>query len=150
MWLGAHNEGHSKAPCLEVSPCPANPAPPCPVPVCPELTTGGRCAAHEREATAQRVTPGTSAYGRMWPRVRRAYLYANPWCVLCGRGASVVDHFPLSRKQLLAQDAANPDAAKHLRPLCTSCHNRETARKQPGGFTAEARSRREAGERPPF
>ncbi|AXG80453.1 HNH endonuclease [Streptomyces paludis] len=129
---------------------PRKPRTPCTIPGCPELTTGGRCAAHEREATAQRVTPGTSAYGRLWPRIRRAYLYANPWCVLCGRLANVADHFPLSRRELLAQGVLNPDTPKHLRPLCVACHNRETARKQPGGFAAEAKSRREAGERPPF
>lgn len=129
---------------------PRKPRTPCTIPGCPELTRGGRCVAHEREATKQRVTPGASAYGRSWPRIRHSYLYQNPWCVLCGRSASVADHFPLSRKKLLSQGASNPDAFGNLRPLCTSCHNRETARKQPGGFAAESRSRLESGERPPF
>ncbi|MEU1128750.1 hypothetical protein ABZ383_02605 [Streptomyces sp. NPDC005900] len=62
----------------------------------------------------------------------------------------MADHFPLSRRELIARGEPNPDAAKHLRPLCVACHNCETARNQPGGFAAEARSRREANERPPF
>ena len=116
---------------------PRKPRPPCSVPGCPELTTGGRCPAHEKEANALRVTPGTSAYGRRWPLIRKRYLYAHPWCVLCSRTATVADHFPLSRRQLLARGVVNPDAFGHLRPLCTSCHNRETAKHQPGGWAAE-------------
>lgn len=130
---------------------PRKPRPPCSIPGCPELTArGGRCVKHEREATAQRVTPGTSAYGPRWPYIRRAYLYRNPWCVLCGKPATVADHFPESRRSLVARGVADPDVASRLRPLCVSCHSRETARHQPGGFAAEARSRRESLERPPF
>lgn len=116
---------------------PRKPRPPCSVPGCPELTTGGRRERHEREANRMRVTPGGSSYGRRWPRIRAAYLYANPWCVLCGRTANVVDHFPLSRRELLARGVANPDAFERLRPLCTTCHSRETAKHQPGGWAAE-------------
>lgn len=129
---------------------PRKPRPPCSVPRCPELTTGGRCAAHERMANKQRATPGTSAYGPVWPCIRRAYLYANPWCVLCGRAANVADHFLANRREPIARGERNPDAAKHLRPLSVRCHNGEAARNQPGGFAAEFRSRRESGERPPF
>ncbi|GAA2781331.1 hypothetical protein GCM10019017_27820 [Streptomyces showdoensis] len=130
---------------------PRRPRPPCSVPGCPELTArGGRCAAHQREADKDRASRGGAVYTTRWQRIRRAYLYANPWCVLCGGMANVADHFPLSRRELIARGEATPDAAKHLRPLCVACHNRETARNQPGGFAAEARSRREANERPPF
>lgn len=130
---------------------PRKPRPPCSVPGCPELTArGGRCAAHQREADKDRASRGGAVYTTRWQRIRKAYLYANPWCVLCGRAANVADHFPLSRRELTARGEANPDAAKHLRPLCVTCHNGETARNQPGGFAAEARSRRESFERPPY
>ncbi|WP_439679604.1 hypothetical protein [Embleya sp. MST-111070] len=39
----------------------------------------------------------------------------------------------------------DPDAWARLRPLCVRCHNRETARLQPGGWAAERRSERESG-----
>lgn len=130
---------------------PRRPRPPCSVPGCPELTPrGGRCPAHEREANQDRASRGGAVYTTRWQRIRRAYLYANPWCLLCGRAAKVADHFPLSRRELIAWGEPNPDAPKHLRSLCVVCHNRETAKRQPGGFAAEARSRREANERPPF
>lgn len=77
------------------------------------------------------------AYGTAWQRARRAFLYAHPWCVLCGRAANVADHHPVSRRDLVARGEAKPDAPRHLRPLCTLCHNKETARLQPGGFAAE-------------
>lgn len=129
---------------------PRRPRRPCTIPGCPELTPrGGRCPAHEREANRERASRG-STYDVRWQRIRRAYLYNHPWCVLCGTAATVADHFPLSRRELVARGEPNPDAWKHLRPLCTSCHNRETARNQPGGFAAERRSQRESGEVPPF
>lgn len=132
-------------------PMPRRPRPPCSVPGCSELTPrGGRRQKHTREANADRASRGGAVCTTRWQRIRRAYLYANPWCVLCGQLANVADHFPLSRRELIARKDPNPDAAKHLRPLCVACHNRETARNQPGGFAVEARSRREASERPPF
>ncbi len=117
---------------------PRKPRPPCSVPGCPELTTGGRCPAHQREAEQQRGTAAERGYdARRWARIRRAYLYAHPWCVLCGRTAVVVDHFPESRRSLVARGVADPDAWHRLRPLCTQCHSRETAVHQPGGWAAE-------------
>lgn len=130
---------------------PRKPRPPCSVPGCPELTArGGRCVEHEREANADRASRGGAVYDTRWQRIRRAYLYRHPWCVLCGRLANVADHHPLSRRELIARGETNPDGPNHLRPLCVACHNRETARNQPGGFAAEARSRLQSGERPPF
>ncbi|PYC67784.1 HNH endonuclease [Streptomyces tateyamensis] len=117
---------------------PRKPRPPCSVPGCPELTArGGRCPEHQTEADAQRGTPGGSAYGPRWPRIRRAYLYAHPWCVLCARQATTADHFAESRRSLVARGVADPDAWSRLRPLCTQCHSRETAVHQPGGWASE-------------
>ncbi|MFD6127658.1 HNH endonuclease, partial [Streptomyces hydrogenans] len=68
--------------------------------------------------------------------------------MLCTKPATVADHFPESRRSLVARGVSDPDAWSRLRPLCTSCHSRETAKHQPGGFAAERRSQREA-EHPP-
>lgn len=90
---------------------PRRPRPPCSIPGCPELTAkGGRCATREREVNVQRETPGTSPYGRRWPNIHRRYLYAHPWCVLCTQAATVADHFPESRRTLLARGVSGPDA----------------------------------------
>lgn len=116
---------------------PRRPRPPCSVPGCPEVTArGGRCEVHRREAEQQRGTAAERGYDTRWQRIRRAYLYRNPWCLLCGRTATVADHFPLSRRQLVAQGVADPDAPNRLRPLCATCHNRETAKRQPGGWAS--------------
>lgn len=75
-------------PCREVPPVPRRPRPPCSVPGCPELTPrGGRCEAHRREAEQQRGTSNERGYTTRWQRIRKAYLYRNPWCLLCGRTA---------------------------------------------------------------
>lgn len=52
---------------------------------------------------------------------------------LCHRLAEHADHYPLSRRQLVAM-GANPNDPNHGRGLCAPCHSSETARLQPGGF----------------
>jgi 5-methylcytosine-specific restriction protein A len=117
---------------------PRKPRPPCPIPGCPELTSGGQCPKHRREAAKLRAPTSDDRYASTrWKRLRRAFIYANPWCVLCARAATVADHFPLSRRQLRDQGVTDPDSPERLRALCASCHNRETARLQPGGWAAE-------------
>ncbi|MEU8131949.1 hypothetical protein [Streptodolium elevatio] len=66
--------------------------------------------------------------------------------MLCAHPATVADHFPSSRRQLIAAGVADPDAPERLRALCSPCHNRETAKRQPGGWAAERRSARESGQ----
>lgn len=59
----------------------------------------------------------------------------DPICVVCGVAfATVADHWPTSRRELVEQGVANPDAPHRLRALCASCHGSETAREQPGGW----------------
>jgi 5-methylcytosine-specific restriction protein A len=49
--------------------------------------------------------------------------------------ATVADHYPLSRKELI--DAGlDPNDPQHGRGLCKPCHDRETAQNQPGGWNA--------------
>lgn len=133
----------------EHPPMPKRPARPCSHPACPALVRGrsSTCPEHSRQRASGRAsTRRPGQYDTAWQRRRRAYLYAHPWCVLCGRPATVPDHYPLSRAELVRQGVADPDADRYLRPLCAACHNRETAQHQPGGWAYEARVRRVTGE----
>ncbi|WP_329369655.1 HNH endonuclease [Streptomyces sp. NBC_01483] len=92
---------------------------------------------HAKEAEQQRGTTTAKGYGVKWERIRKRYLYAHPWCVLCSKTTTATDHFPESRRALVAKGAKDPDAFSRLHPLCTSCHNKETARHQTGRWAAE-------------
>lgn len=113
---------------------PHAPLRPCTSPGCPTPTAGGRCPVHARLAGQQR-TGWRSLYGSEWPRVRLDYLSRNPVCVLCGRMATVADHYPRGIRLLRKQRNPEPHADRHLRALCASCHSSETMRREPGGFT---------------
>lgn len=105
----------------------------CSTPGCPNLTdTGGRCDEHRRAADRARGNRGYSSPRHR--RFRRLVLQRDPVCVVCDAAlATVADHFPISRRDLIdsGEDPDNPDAG---RGLCKPCHDRETARHQPGGF----------------
>lgn len=109
----------------------------CTVPRCPNLTKGGYCAQHRREADQARGTAAQRGYGgRHRSRFRAGVLQRNPVCVLCKqRRATVADHWPLSRRQLVAR-SLDPDDPTHGRGLCKPCHDQSTAQRQPGGFNA--------------
>ena len=69
-----------------------------------------------------------SAYSTpAWRKTRARLLRDHPDCVLCGERARAADHWPLTRKQLVAAGVSDPDDIAYLRPLCLSCHNRKTA-----------------------
>ena len=108
----------------------------CPVQGCAELTDGGRCTDHRREADRARGTSTQRGYNSaQWRAIRRAVIRRDKTCVVCKAvPATVADHYPYSRKQLLAMGITNPDAPQRLRGLCASCHGSETAREQPGGW----------------
>lgn len=111
------------------------PLKPCTAPGCPIRTHSGRCIQHTKLAGQQR-THWRTLYGDDWPRRRLEYLSANPVCVLCGRMASVADHYPRGIRLLIKQNNPDLHADRHLRALCASCHSRETGRLQPGGWNA--------------
>jgi 5-methylcytosine-specific restriction enzyme A len=128
---------------------PSKPPRPCAQPGCPELVRGrdGTCEEHTRQRASQRENRGGSSYGSRWNRVvQPKFIYRNPWCALCGRQATVADHFPVSRTVLVAKGDPNPDAFRHLRPLCKPCDAKERPKREPGGFYAEQRSQQEATE----
>lgn len=106
----------------------------CTTPGCPELTIDNKCDEHK--ATDQRPNAAARGYDARWRRNRKRYLQAHPQCALCPRLSQVPDHWPTSRSDLVAAGVTDPDAWHRLRPLCTPCHNSETARHQPGGWNA--------------
>lgn len=120
---------------------PARPLKPCTVPSCGELTDSGRCDGHKRQAERDRGSATARGYGkRHRTQFRPAVLERDICCVLCReRGlwvlATVADHWPLSRRELVER-GMDPDDPEHGRGLCDPCHSKETARLQPGGFNA--------------
>ena len=109
----------------------------CNVAGCPELHThqSGRCEQHRREARARRT--GNRVYSSAGHiRFRNAVLQRDLICTACHRAqATVADHYPISREDLVAQ-GLNPNDPTRGRGLCHTCHSIETARYQPGGFAA--------------
>jgi hypothetical protein len=122
---------------------PQRPAVPCTTPGCPGRTiTGGRCA-----RCLARVPPRPSAaergYGATWRYVTRPeFLARHPTCALCSQPATVPDHYPRSRRQLVRAGVPDPDAERFLRPLCDEHHRVETARRQPGLWHRDAPGQR--------
>lgn len=120
----------------------------CPVPGCPELTSGGRCEGHTRQAEDRRGSARARGYGRAHTnRFRPGVLRRDPLCVCTDEGhghhgqclaaSTVADHHPLSRRELVAA-RMDPNDPANGRGLCKGCHDRSTAVHQPGGWNAQA------------
>ena len=65
-------------------------------------------------------------------------LTRDPLCVICLRAgrtvvSTVADHWPVDRRELVAR-GMDPDDPSGGRGLCASCHGKETAIHQPGGW----------------
>jgi 5-methylcytosine-specific restriction protein A len=117
----------------------------CPVVDCYELVVSGRCPAHTRAADVARGTPAQRGYGHAWEhRWRPACLRRDPLCTCHDQGhehgyeclspSTVADHYPTSRKDLVAQGVPDPDALHRLRGVCKPCHDAHTAEELPGGW----------------
>lgn len=109
----------------------------CSQPRCPTLVPRGtsRCADCAREADRARGNFKQRGYGGpAWERARAVVLRRDRACVLCGAPANVADHYPEGRDDLVARGVTDPDAPHRMRGLCRSCHSKETARNQPGGW----------------
>ena len=107
----------------------------CTVPGCPVLVPAGmgRCTGCERAAEARRGGARERGYGHSHERFRRMVLRRDLACVLCGAASTEADHYPLSRRELVAA-GLNPDDPQFGRGLCKSCHSKQTALHQPGGW----------------
>ena len=115
---------------------------------CPNLTdNGGRCDTCQRKAEALRGNARQRGYNTAGhQQFRQAVLTRNPLCVCpepdhghppraCHTAAVVADHYPLSRRELIAR-GLNPNDPAYGRGLCSPCHSAETSRHQPGGWNS--------------
>ncbi|MGZ4589148.1 MAG: hypothetical protein ACXVX9_15245 [Mycobacteriaceae bacterium] len=109
----------------------------CSTPGCPTITSTSRCSDCIRLAEQTRGTASERGYtGRGHRGFRLNVLARDPICVLCELAPSTVaDHWPLSRRDLLAA-GLDPNDPSRGRGLCKRCHDQSTAREQPGGWAA--------------
>lgn len=118
----------------------------CPTPGCPNLVEAGRCPTCTEQADQQRGTATQRGYGQAHrTRFRPGVLRRDPLCVCtelahghgqpCGAISTIADHWPRSKRELQALGLDDNDP-RHGRALCTTCHDRETATNQPGGWHA--------------
>lgn len=112
----------------------------CAEPGCPRLGDDTRCTHHtkakRRREDKRRPSASQRGYGAKWANDRREFLRLNPICMDCGAEATVPDHSPLTRAELVAGGITHPDDFVFLQPRCKPCHDRKTARDQPGGWNA--------------
>jgi len=107
---------------------------------CHELVTNGRCDEHRstpalkhrrREQGRERYRqgdPSMTAYATTtWRNARRKQLKDEPDCAHCGDKATVADHAPVTRANLVRLGVENPDELIYLQSLCIRCHNTKTA-----------------------
>lgn len=86
----------------------------------PHSGKSGRCESCRGSSTER-------GYGSEHNNVFRVgVLMLNPVCVLCKKQiATVADHYPLSRRELVAR-GLDPNDPEHGRGLCGPCHSSET------------------------
>ena len=102
----------------------------CNVPGCPTISDTPRCPEHTK--AADKARPDRGVYSKTpHRRFRRRVLKRDPLCVLCGAIATVADHYPTSRRDLVAQ-GLDPNDPTRGRGLCAPCHNKHTANTQGG------------------
>jgi 5-methylcytosine-specific restriction protein A len=91
------------------------------------VVRAGKCARHLKMADRQRGSSTARGYGAEHrDRFRAGVLQRDDWtCVLCGHVATVADHHPLTRRELVAQGLDPNDPARG-RSLCQSCHSSHT------------------------
>jgi 5-methylcytosine-specific restriction protein A len=77
---------------------------------------------YRRDLDRQRGTPAQRGYDAAWFKASKAFLAAHPWCVCCGKPATVVDHIrPHRGDRALFWDRTN------WQPMTKPCHDRKTA-----------------------
>lgn len=131
---------------------PKRPLVKCPGPGCTEMTIKGvrckRCKSNmTRGSDIMRGNSKARGYGPadQWGANRSEALERDRTCQCkeetcdhvagrCGMAAVVADHYPKSRRELVAMGTSDPNNARYLRGLCASCHSKATARNQPGGW----------------
>lgn len=92
-------------------------------------------AARRRSADRDRPSASERGYGAEHrTRFRADVLDRDQVCVVCRQAPSTVaDHWPLSRRELVAR-GLDPNDGRHGRGVCKPCHDRHTAATTDGGF----------------
>lgn len=114
---------------------------PCPTPGCPALIPPTTRACPECLKRVRHTTD-TKPYTSAGHRKARAKLLAlHPFCQcdgckahkgLCTRKATIADHYPLERFELIAE-GKDPNDTRFMRALCKKCHDIKTAATRPAG-----------------
>jgi 5-methylcytosine-specific restriction protein A len=90
----------------------------------------GLCARHYKQRDLRRGSPLQRGYDNDHREFRAAVLERdNDTCIVCGGSATIADHYPKSRRELVAL-GLDPNDPRHGRALCVTCHNRHTATTQ--------------------
>jgi 5-methylcytosine-specific restriction protein A len=75
----------------------------------------------------QRRPRSSRRYGPTFERNRKILLSSKPLCACgCGWLADTADHYPLTRRELVARGAPDPDALPRLRPMHHACHAKKS------------------------
>lgn len=91
------------------------------------------CATHRAQQRAHSDNKRGTARQRGYDedhaeKFRAVVLNRDDWtCVLCGADATDADHYPQTRRELLAA-GLNPNDPRYGRSLCHQCHSAHTAR----------------------
>jgi 5-methylcytosine-specific restriction endonuclease McrA len=98
-----------------------------PCKVCGIISPTKLCPAHGN--ISKRLSYRQRGYTKDFQAQRLKLLADSPSCSLCDQPATVADHHPIERAQLLLMEVKDPDDLEWLRPLCTKCHNIKSARR---------------------
>lgn len=116
----------------------------CSTPGCPNLiNNGSKCTTCQRKQDRERRPQGNPYHTKGHQTFRKQVLARDPLCTctgdcgthqgLCAKPSTVADHYPTERIDLITQ-GLNPNDPQYGRGICTTCHNRKTARTKPAGF----------------
>ena len=106
-------------------PVPSKPKRPCSFPGCPKLTSGRFCDDHakveaKRYEQYDRDPETRRRYGRVWKRIRDAYVKQHPLCELCQQHGRFVPTEEVHHKVPLTEGGTHDKS--NLISLCKSCH----------------------------
>jgi 5-methylcytosine-specific restriction enzyme A len=89
---------------------------------------GGLCTRHYKQADVRRGNSSERGYDqRHRDRFRDPVLAKYPYCP-CGEPATVADHYPIDRRDLMKM-RLDPNDPQYGRGLCKRCHDKYTASK---------------------
>jgi 5-methylcytosine-specific restriction protein A len=101
---------------------------PCLVPGCPNLTTEGRCKAHNRPKTfSPTPTLGKATYDHRWAKLRSMHRKGEPLCRPCLKAGRVKEAEEVDHVIPFRGSAYLMLAFWNLQSICRQCHARKSA-----------------------